>query len=158
MFRRGTLIVALVAALALVLGASPAVAQPEQHNPADVNFLSVGTAVSKSVVGVGETFEIKLTLSNSANRPIFVDSMDVHDELLAGIRIKAVNPPSLEEPFHIPIDNSMSYTMRQTIPAKGTLLVVFTCEGTKTGTASGNVDICVTYADCKYIPVSVNVK
>jgi len=83
--------------------------------------------------------------------------VDVHDEYLAGITITASNPASTMEPFHIPVDNSMSYSMKTTIPASGSREVSFTCNAAQRGTWAGNFDVCITYSDCLQVYVSTTV-
>ena len=155
MTKRSVIILSVLAAAVLLV--STAIAQLPQHNPQDLNFITVSTNVPSNVT-VGNSFNVVLTMKNSANRAIFVDSIDVHDEWADGVRISAVNPPSQGEPFHIPGDNSWSYTMQQTIPPKSSLTVTFTSVAMSPGYHSGNIDVCVTYADCKVVTVSTTAK
>ncbi|MDP8255044.1 MAG: hypothetical protein P9M14_04790 [Candidatus Alcyoniella australis] len=129
----------------------------ERHNAADLDLLNVTSSIP-SKIKVGRTSELVLSLANTGDRPIFIDSIDVHDELLANMRIISTNPPSLQEPFHIPVDNSMSYTMKQTIPAGAKLSVAFEIVADAKGIHAGNIDVCVTYSDCTTISVSTKAR
>jgi len=122
----------------------------------DLQYLT-GTFSGPASVSLGDQFLVVLSLTNSKGSPLPLDSIDVHDEYLTGIEIVTSSPPSTIAPFHIPVDNSMSYSMKTVIPAQGSKEVTFTCKANQRGTFSANFDVCITYSDCVKVLVTTAV-
>jgi hypothetical protein len=91
---------------------------------------------------VGETFMITADITNTDGEAHILDSIDIGDEYLEGVVILGTDP-AYSQTFHVPIDNTMSHTLLQTIEAGETLSVTFEAEALVAGDYSGAFDVCI---------------
>jgi hypothetical protein len=93
-------------------------------------------------VSSGETFEITITVYNSAPQTQTLYSLDLADEFMAGTDVVGSDPP-YSSTMHVPIDNTESYEYMTPIPSGGSTTVTLTMLATTPGTWEGEVDVCV---------------
>jgi hypothetical protein len=96
----------------------------------------------QATVAVGEEFTTTMTLSNSSGSDQELFSVDVGDDYHDGFILMSSEPLYLES-THIPIDNSISYTFHQTIPAGGSLELRFHWKAVKMGDFNDEMDFCI---------------
>lgn len=111
-----------------------------------------------SSVSNGETFEIAVTVYNTASATQKLHSLDIADEYLEGLDVVG-SDPGYDDLFHVPIDNTESYEYMDEIPAGGSVVVKLTMLATDAGTWSGDIDVCVN-GDARFIayPVTTTVQ
>lgn len=95
-----------------------------------------------ALVKRGEPFNVTVRVFNDAASPQVLESLDIDDTWLDGITITSTNPPYTDA-AHVPIDNTYSYTLKQTIPPGGSVDVVIQATGVTNGTHAGEIDVCV---------------
>jgi hypothetical protein len=93
-------------------------------------------------VSSGETFEITVTVYNTAPQAQTLYSLDLADEFMAGADVVGSDPP-YGSYMHVPIDNTESYEYMTPIPSGGSTTVTLTMLATDSGIWSGEVDVCV---------------
>ena len=93
-------------------------------------------------VSAGETFDIVVTVYNSAPQAQTLYSLDLADEFMAGVDVVGSDPP-YGSYMHVPIDNTESYEYMAPIPSGGSTTVRLTMLATDAGYWSGEVDVCV---------------
>jgi hypothetical protein len=89
-----------------------------------------------------EEFIITALLKNSADKSQELVSIDVGDNYLKGIAILKTEPSYLES-MHVPIDNSVSYSIRKVIAAGDSVVVKLYCKAVSTGDFSDDIDFCI---------------
>jgi len=97
---------------------------------------------SPTIVQLDDDFEITMKLVNTANKSQKLVSIDISDKYLKGV-IVAKTAPEYKESTHIPIDNSMSYIFRHSLPPGDTVTVTLYCKAVDTGDFSGSFDFCI---------------
>lgn len=107
-------------------------------------------------VDPGEAFEIRIRVTDTSGSKRLLDSIDVADELLPGFDIRSTDPPYRGK-IHIPGDNTQSYDLQMEVPASGTTAVVFHAVATRSGTWSGDLDVCVDGV-ASYVPKPVRIR
>ena len=114
-----------------------------QMTPENVNVsLEAPTATAQK-----SRFVIKATVENTAAEEQKLVSLDVGDEYLEGIVIEKTVPP-FKDAFHVPIDNTMSYTYDINIAAGRKVTVLLHAYAAKTGDFSSAVDFCINSNAC----------
>ncbi|MFT5685798.1 MAG: hypothetical protein ACI8RZ_006752 [Myxococcota bacterium] len=93
-------------------------------------------------VSAGETFELTVTVYNTAPQEQTLYSLDLADEFMAGTEVVGSDPP-YGSYMHVPIDNTESYEYMTPIPSGGSTTVKLTMLATDAGSWSGEVDVCV---------------
>lgn len=106
-----------------------------------------------TTVAKGGRFQIVAKVQNSAPRPQILVSLDVADSHLEGIVVERTEPP-FTEAFHVPIDNTMSYTFNLNINSGAQQVVVLHAYAARSGDFKGEVDFCINTAyDCMPYPI-----
>jgi hypothetical protein len=101
----------------------------------------------------GEEFLVTIEVENTAGRTQQLNSIDVWDNYLEGVAIRRADP-AFTESFHVPVDNTESYTFERDIGPKGKLTVKFFAIGVKVGDFNSHVDVCINSAgSCKTFPL-----
>ena len=95
-----------------------------------------------SQVSAGDTFEMTVTVYNTAPQTQTLYSLDLADEFMVGTDVIGSDPPYTSS-MHVPIDNTESYEYMQPIPSGGSTTVVLTMLATIPGAWSGDIDVCV---------------
>ena len=93
-------------------------------------------------VSNGETFDLVVTVFNTAPQEQTLYSLDLADEFMAGTDVVGSDPPYLST-MHVPIDNTESYEYMKPIPSGGSTTVTLTMLATDAGSWAGEVDVCV---------------
>jgi hypothetical protein len=109
-------------------------------------------------VANGQQFVIEARVTNLANeRQILVD-LDVADAYLEGIVIERTDPP-FTEAFHVPIDNTFSYSVDVPIPAGEEVTVRLYAYAARPGDFNGYIDFCInSEIKCVQYPMRTIVK
>ncbi len=131
---RRVLLLALVAGFAIALTAC-------SGDPQNVT-ISVEAPLQ---VKAGEKFLVKAHVKNTADKPQKLVSLDVGDPYLTGIAFEKTDPP-FSDATHIPIDNTMSYTLNVELPSNEEKVVTFYAMALKTGDYSSKIDFCINSA------------
>ncbi|MGH2620728.1 MAG: hypothetical protein ACRDHG_09185 [Anaerolineales bacterium] len=144
----GCLVLAGCGVIALVLGVGgitlvgSAVAEP-----ADIEL----GVIAPANVQVGESFSLLVRVRNLAAQSQTLDSIDITDEYLAGIRIQGADP-GFSDVFSVL--GYQSHTFRVPIPAGTELIVQFRAAAAQAGDFSGEMDICInTGSNCLTRPL-----
>jgi hypothetical protein len=74
--------------------------------------------------------------------PQYLVDLDVADEYLEGVVIESATP-RFTDAFHVPLDNTISYSFDLPIEPGAEVLVVFVAYAAKVGDFSGEIDFCV---------------
>lgn len=93
-------------------------------------------------VSNGESFEMTVTVFNTASESQKLYSLDLADEYMSGVDVVSSDPP-YSSSMHVPFDNTESYEYMQPIPPGGSTTVVLTMQATTPGSWSGDIDVCV---------------
>jgi hypothetical protein len=104
-----------------------------------------GVKVSADVpptVSKGERFEIRAKVLNTSQETQTLCDLDIADEYLDGIIIESTRP-RYSEAWHVPIDNTMSYSFDLAIPPGEEKVVVLSAYAARPGDYSGEVDFCI---------------
>jgi hypothetical protein len=91
---------------------------------------------------VGEPFELVVTVGNSSPEAKELVDVDIADEYLAGLAVRGSRPPFADS-MHVPLDETVSYSMNLPIQAGGEVRVVFEMLPLHAGDFTGEVDACV---------------
>lgn len=91
---------------------------------------------------VGEPFTLVVTATNNSDSKMQLVDVDVASSYVQGIAIKA-SEPQFSDSSHIPIDETVSYSLDLPIPPRGSVTVRFEAVGVSTGDFSGDVDVCI---------------
>jgi len=125
-----------LAALFLVAGCSP-------------SDVAVSLSVP-AVVSPGEELEISVEVTNSADYPQKIVSIDFSDSYLEGIMLTGSDPASLES-MHVPVVNIVSYDFGFEIGPNESKTIVFQAIALEAGDYSGDLDVCINNdANCIY--------
>jgi len=95
-----------------------------------------------TTVPLGRRFEFHAIVQNTSSTEKILVDLDVAEEYLEGIVVEGTQPQFLEA-YHLPIDNTMSYSFDIPIEPGGQTLVVFSAYAAKTGDFSGEIDFCI---------------
>ena len=115
-------------------------------SPSDV---SVSLSVP-AVVSPGEELEIAVEVTNSADYPQKITSIDFSDSYLEGIMLTGSDPASLES-MHVPVINIVSYDFGFEIAPNESKTIVFQAIALEAGDYSGDLDVCINNgASCIY--------
>lgn len=95
-----------------------------------------------ALVAKGDTFDVTITVNNRADKVQILDSLDIGDDWTQGVTITSSSPP-FSDSMHVPIDNSLSYSYQEEIPAGGSLTVTLQATGVRQGTFRDDIDVCV---------------
>lgn len=104
------------------------------------DFSAVVTA--PPLVAKGAPFTVTITVSNHADHPQDLDSIDIDQAWLSGVTVTG-STPNFVDSMEVPIDNTRSLSYDETIPAGGSLTVTLQATGVQSGSFSGDVDVCV---------------
>jgi len=118
----------LLAVLFLALGCSP-------------SEVSVSLSVP-AVVSPGDELEISVEITNSADYPQKIVSIDFSDSYLEGIMLTGSDPASLES-SHVPLINIVSYDFGFEIGPNKSKAIVFKAIALEAGDYSGDLDVCI---------------
>ena len=91
---------------------------------------------------VGERFTFVARVKNTSSEARTLADLDVADSYLRGIVIERTEP-AFSEASHMPIDNTMSYTLNQSIAAGAELVVTVFAMAGHPGDHAGDVDFCI---------------
>lgn len=109
-------------------------------------------------VSVGETFEMTVTVYNTASETQTLYSLDLADEFMSGVDVIG-SAPAYTSSMHVPLDNTESYEYMQPIPSGGSTTVLLTMQATTPGSWSGDIDVCVDgMARFNNYPMSITVQ
>ena len=100
------------------------------------------SADAPPMVAKGERFEIRAKVLNTSGKQQTLCDLDIADGYLEGIIIEDTKP-DYSEAWHIPIDNTMSYSFDLAIPPGEETVVVLTAYAAKRGDYSGELDFCI---------------
>ena len=115
-------------------------------SPSDV---SVSLSVP-AVVSPGEQLEISVEVTNSADYPQKIASIDFSDSYLEGIMLTGSDPASVES-MHVPVVNIVSYDFGFEIGPSESKTIVFQAIALEAGDYSGDLDVCINNdASCIY--------
>lgn len=93
-------------------------------------------------VKAGEKFLVKAHVKNTGDKAQKLVSLDVGDPYLVGIAFEKTDP-AFSDATHIPIDNTMSYTLNLDLPSNQEKVVTFYATALKTGDFSSKIDFCI---------------
>lgn len=100
------------------------------------------------VVPLNEPFLVSVEVNNLSSDVQILDSIDIQDGYLEGIRMETAVPP-FSDSYEIPLVGYMSYTYLTTIPAGGSTQVDFEMVGIVEGEFVGDIDVCINNgSDC----------
>ncbi len=91
---------------------------------------------------LGEKFEIKARVKNTAANPQTLVSLDVGEEYLRGVAIERTDPPFVEA-THIPLDNTMSYSYDLKLESQEEKVITLHASALKKGDHASEVDFCI---------------
>jgi hypothetical protein len=95
-----------------------------------------------ATVQEGQDFTIVVRVKNTApETQTFVD-LDIADEYLEGIVIKSTQP-AFSDAMHVPIDNTVSYSLGLPVPAGKEVKVTLRAAAVRSGDFSGDFDFCI---------------
>lgn len=100
------------------------------------------SADAPPTVAKGERFEIRAKVLNTSGERQTLCDLDIADEYLEGIIIEDTTP-DYTEAWHVPIDNSMSYSFDLPLDPGEETVVVLTAYAAKRGDYSGEMDFCI---------------
>lgn len=107
----------------------------------DVKGVAVSVDGPTDVV-VGETFELKVTVTNERPRKaVALSDIDIAEEYLEGFTVSTIEPQP-KSSAHVPIDNSRSFTFGVSISAGASRTFAFALRAEKAGLYRGDVDVC----------------
>ena len=89
-----------------------------------------------------QRFQIEATARNTGSAVQTLVSLDIADEYLQGIVIESSTPP-FANAFHVPIDNTMSYSFDLPIQPGAEVTVLFQAFAAHPGDFAGEVDFCI---------------
>lgn len=93
-------------------------------------------------------------MTNSYDKPVTLDSVDVDDAFLAGFQVVTVVPePS--DTSHLSLGHQRTWAFGKVVPPKETLSVTFTLRAIAEGHFSGDVDVCNPSQDFKTVLADV---
>jgi hypothetical protein len=95
-------------------------------------------------VRVGETFTIKVTVTDRSGQARRIRDLDIEQDLLQGASITGITPKPATTTS---IFGYASHTMNLSVPASGSTTVTFTLTATAPGSYSGDID---TYIDSDF--------
>ena len=95
-----------------------------------------------TTVEVGERFEILARMRNTATSTQILIDLDIADEYLEGVVIESMEP-AFSDVFHVPLDDTMSYSLDLPVPAGDEVIVTLHVLAAKTGDFSGDFDFCI---------------
>ena len=93
-------------------------------------------------VAVGEQFQIVARMTNTAAEPQSLYSLDIADRYLEGVAIEAARP-RFTDSYHVPIDNTWSYTFDLEVGPGEEVVVVLDATAVRPGDFQGDVDFCI---------------
>ena len=82
-----------------------------------------------------------ITATNTHEKAVTLDSIDIEDSFLAGFQVVDIDPPP-EETMHLPFVNQRSWTFSRMLAAGEACSVSFTLKPVVAGHFSGDVDVC----------------
>lgn len=91
---------------------------------------------------VGESFRVLATATNTSSTSKTLVDIDIADSYLSGIVVESATPP-FRESWHVPIDNTVSYSFDLPIAAGESATVEFSVIAAHAGDFSGDFDFCV---------------
>jgi hypothetical protein len=140
----GCLVLAIVAVVALGTFFYWASKAPEN--------IEVAVTVPLQAVA-GEEVDLVVTITNLADEPQTLDSIDIYDSYTGGIAVTRTDPPYTDF-FQVPILDARTYEFKREIPAGGTLIVTFDAVAVRAGDFGGQLDVCINLASsCLSRPV-----
>ncbi len=112
------------------------------------------TLSAPSEVEMGSTLTLKITTTNSHNKPVTLDSIDIDDAFLKGFQVVKINPaPS--GTTHIPFTQQRSWDFGKAVSPRGAFSVTFQLKAVADGHFSGDVDVCNPNQDFKTLLADV---
>jgi hypothetical protein len=104
-------------------------------------------------VAKGERFEIRAKVLNISSREQTLCDLDIADEYLDGIIIENTMP-RYSDAWHVPIDNTMSYSFDLVLPPGKETVIVLSAYAAKRGDYAGEVDFCIN-SELNYVSAPV---
>lgn len=95
---------------------------------------------SPDQVTVGQTFTITVRVSNDANQPQLIDSIDIYDSYLAGVRLRTSQPAWQSSQS---LMDFVTYAFGLSIPPRSEQVVTFEAVALRPGDFSGDFDVCI---------------
>ena len=110
-----------------------------------------------STVGVGDRFEITAHVKNESGSVADLDSIDIGDSYLEGVRVVGSEPAFMGT---MPVaDGTLSHSFSHPVQPGETVAVTFQMEAVQPGTHQGDFDICVNSVwDCNFLSVTTVVQ
>lgn len=105
-------------------------------------------------VELGSTVTMVINATNSHDKAVTLDSVDIDDAFLAGFQVVGVNPEP-EGTTHLPIINQRSWEFGKRISPGKVFSVTFTLKAVADGHFSGDVDVCNPNQDFKTLLADV---
>jgi hypothetical protein len=93
-------------------------------------------------VEADQEFQVVLTVKNTGTATKTLVDVDIADEWLAGVVVTKMDPP-FTDAFHVPIDNTQSYSLDRPIEPGAELKVVISAYAAHAGDFAGDVDFCI---------------
>jgi Na+-transporting methylmalonyl-CoA/oxaloacetate decarboxylase gamma subunit len=87
-----------------------------------------------------EAFTIEITIANSADEAQTLDSIDIYDTYLKGVRMQRSNPAWSASAT---VGDFVTYNYQLEIPARGELVVKFDARAIGPGDYAGDFDVCI---------------
>ena len=106
------------------------------EGPTDV----VVTVDAPLTATIGQSFEIRVVIENTATETQSLNSIDLYDSYLEGIEITSTEPPFDEASS---LFGFTSYYYETDIPAGQTIEVVLTAMPLRAGDFRGDLDVCI---------------
>jgi hypothetical protein len=98
-----------------------------------------------------------ITVTNTNNTPVTLDSIDVSDSFLSGFQVVTIDPKATDT-THVPILKQRSWDFGKPISPGRSLSVTFELKPVKEGRFSGDVDVCNPNLDSTTVLADVVVK
>jgi hypothetical protein len=104
-------------------------------------------------VNVDQEFKIVLTVRNTGSSPQTLVDVDIADEYLEGVVVRAIEP-AFKDAMHVPFDNTQSYSMDVLLPPAQEVSVTISAYAAHGGDYAGDIDFCINSAvSCLSHPV-----
>jgi hypothetical protein len=100
------------------------------------------SADAPPTVAKGDRFEIRAKVLNTSSEQQTLCDLDIADGYLEGIIIEGTRP-EYTEAWHVPIDNTMSYSFDLPLSPGEAAVVVLSAYAAKRGDYSGEIDFCI---------------
>jgi hypothetical protein len=106
-------------------------------------------------VRVGEAVSLRLSITNPADEPRILDSVDVYESFLEGLEVRALTPHPAETNR---ILDFTTYSYSRTLAGGESITLVFDYVATKPGYFSGDVDVCTPEQDYTTVRATISVQ